>query len=279
MQRTRAKLSVFGIIITVLASCALRFFQLLRFTDSDTGSVTGNTTGTLVLYGLLAVLFLLSLLYCKGLDINVKPFDFENNSKRISVGSALLSVSLFVDFIHRCYIAYTYFESNSYIEYRYIAVLALSGVFALLSCFYYSTFTLTANGSNYDFRNFTMLHFAPILWAFTRLCIIMIELVNVASAVETCVEFIFIVFCISFMFSFASAVDKLDHPASRVLCFTALMTGETAFVLALPRLMMITIGKASMLYNSGFTSVSYIMLGIFSLFLISDINKRNSKES
>lgn len=279
MQRTTAKLSVFSIFITVLAACALRFFQLLALTDAQTGLVAQNGKSSVVLYIMLMLCFAGTLLYCKGLELKVRTFDFENNGKAVSVGAVLLALSFFADFIHQCYNTYSYLEGASYMEYRYLIPLILSALLALVSSFYFITFSKTANGANYDFRNFTLLHFAPLAWAFTRLCMIMTRLLNAVSDVETGVEFIFLAIFISFMFSFISAVDKKECAATGVFVFTAAALCEVAFVIVLPRVLMIVSGKLNDLFIPDFTAVSYIMLGVFSLILIRDINKRNLKEN
>ncbi len=276
MQRTRARLSVFLIIITVIAACALRFFQLFKLTDSDTGLVTGSSGTSLIIYSLLALTLGFAVIYAGFDDIKVKTFDFENKNKKILMASFLLMLGFFVDYIHQCYNCCIYFDSVSYVEYTYVIPLIISGLLALMSSFYIFTFMLTVKSSGYDFRNFTVLHFLPLAWGFSRLCVIMTKIVYALSGIESIIELGTLIFSMCFWLNFISAVDKQNFAAAKTFVFSSIMLMAFSTVLVVPRALMIITGNASLLYEKDFTSTAYIMSGIFACVLTLDINKRNN---
>ena len=55
--------SFLAVSITALAACFLRFFQLIRFTDSKTGFVIGNELITYILYGVLILSVVFAVIY------------------------------------------------------------------------------------------------------------------------------------------------------------------------------------------------------------------------
>ncbi|MCH5320293.1 MAG: hypothetical protein J1E36_00920 [Eubacterium sp.] len=267
MQKTRARLPVLLIIITVIASCVLRFFQLF-------GKISFNgNTDSYILYLLIFLCFVFAVIYSVFKKDLAETFDISNGKKSIFLSSALLSLSFFYDFIHQGYNCYSYVSSVFYIDYVYLIPMGVSGVFALISCFYFLTLALTERNENYDFKNFTFLHFAPVVWAFSKLIGIMSQIIDVKNNVELFSEFILICITLCFLFSMISAVDKKNAGATRAFVFFSLMLTAMAFIVALPRIVLIMM-DFSTFSEVTFSSVTYLMSGVFSLTILCDINKR-----
>lgn len=266
MQRARGKLPIYLIAVLVFSSCLVHFFQLLKYTDKNTGYVTGTAMLPFIIYVLIFSAVGVAGLYAKQCD-RLMPVDLSVSSKRIYLSSAFLSVTMFADFIHQCYSCYDYFSKTNYIEYVYIIPLALSGLFALFSCFYYATLSVTAKGSNYDFRNFTFLHFVPVLWAFTRLVLMMIKIVDIKQDADTTLEFMLLSFLLLFLFCYISMVDNGGR-ISRLFVFSAIAVFSIAAVIFLPRTVLVLIGRGDVLYHASYTAISYFAVGLFAVLQI-----------
>lgn len=266
MQKMRAKIPVYFMIIPVIASCVLRFFQLLDFTDKKTGSVIGGGYMSLAVYILLAVAMLFDFVYVKNKTSFVPLLDFEKSSKAEYAASAFFAVTYFADFVHQAYNCYSYISRVSYIEYAYLIPLAVSGVLALLCCFYFVCFSVTAGGSNYDFRNFTLFHFMPVIWCFSKLIMMMLKIIDVKQNVEGVLEFLLVSFMIMFFFCYIVMVDNKGE-MSRVFIFFANSVLIIAAVLVLPRYAVIVSGNFGVLSPVDYTGLTYLAAGIFAVTL------------
>lgn len=266
MQKARAKISVLLLIITVVAACILRFFQIY----SDTG-----ITGSYAVYLIIFSGFVFAGVYANSKRNLAKTFDIENGQRSVFLSSMILAVTFFYDFIHQGYNCYDYVSRVSYVDYTYIVPLGISGVFALLSCFYFLTFSLTMKNSNYDFRNFTLLHFSPVIWAIIKLFGIMLQIVDVKVNSEICCEFILLCVIICFLLSMISAVDRGDAPTTAFFVFSSVILAFMSCVVGVVRVALIIAEKGNNMNSVSFSAVTYIMLGIFSIHLLSDIYKRS----
>lgn len=266
MQRARGKLPIYLIAVLVFSSCLVHFFQLLRYTDKNTGLVTGETMLPFILYALVFAAAGAAGFYAKGCH-SIEPVNLSGINKTLYFSSALLSVTMFADFLHQCFGCYDYISKTNYIEYVYIIPLALSGLFALMSCFYFATLSVTAKGSNYDFKNFTLLHLAPVLWAFLRLILIMIKIIDVKRDADTALEFLLLSFMLLFFFCYISMIDNGGR-VSRLFIFSAIVVFSIAAVLVLPRLVLMVMGRGDVLYHAAYTGISYFAVGLFAVLQI-----------
>ena len=276
MQRTRSKLPVLFIVITVISSCTLHFFQLFE----NGGSIGGIKfeVSSFITYLLVFLNFIFAGVYSYNKKNTAQAFDFDNTGKSVYVSSAALAAAFFVDFIHQCYNCYDYIQRVSYIEYKYVCLIGISGIFALISCFYFIVFSLTSKGENYDFRNFTWLHFSPVGWAFARLFAMMIKIVDVKIEVDAFLEFLFLTMFLCFIFSFISAVDRKSGNVSRVFHFSSICVSSLAAVIVIPRMIMAIIGKSELLNSVNFSGILYAMLGMFVFVYQIDLNNKIGKE-
>ncbi len=275
MQKTRAKLPVFLIIITAVAACFLHFFRIYT-EQSKNGFAFFIDFPSYIIYILIFLGFIFAFFYAVFKKDSACVFDVQEGKKSILLSSALLSLSFFYDFIHQGYNCYSYASSAYYIDYTYVIPMGISGILALISSFYFLTLALTQRNENYDFKNFTFLHFAPVAWAFTKLVVIMLQIVDVKINIEVCCEFILLCVTLCFLFSMICAVDKKEKGATRIFVFSAVLLAFMSCIVALPRIALIIMGVSSIFGEVTFSSVTYIMLGIFSLTLLCDINKRSN---
>lgn len=267
MQNTRAKISVYLMSLTVGVSCVLRFFQLKSFTDSDTGCVVKSSNIAYYIYAVIAVAVVFAGLFAffggKAKRIVIDPESF---GSREFTASALLSVTFFGEFVYQAYSAYSYFTTASYLDYIYFIPLICSSVFALLSCFYFSVFSITAGKAGYDFRNFVWMHFMPVIWGISSLIIIMVRIVDTARCIETVLQFLFLIFFMAFVFCFISSLDSGGR-TPKLFGFSSTGLFIIAVVMVIPRLAMIIAGNAEQLCKVSYFGLNYLMLGIFALIL------------
>lgn len=264
MQKIRAKIPVYLMIIPVAASCVLRFFQLLNFTDKSTGNTFGSGIKlSFVTYALLAAALIFDALYSKN-KIQLKPrLDFNKGGRLQNAACVFLAVACFADFLHRIYNCYNHVSKIGYMEYAYLLPMAVSGLIALLCCFYFVCVLKTLKGSNYDFRNFTFFHFAPIAWCFSNLIIMMLHIIDVKKNTEGVLEFLLMVFITMFFFCYVSMLDKSGNVSVLFIFFAnAVLIFSTALVL--PRYAVMISGNAELLRTEEYTGLTYIALGVFS---------------
>ncbi len=273
LRNTAEKISAVILTISAVSACVIRFFQLLNFTDSKTGLIYQNERLVYVFYLLVLICFVCSAIFsvCKKQTAPV----FENQGgESLFLPAVFLCITFFFDFIHQCYNCFVNIQGSAYVQYTYVVPLGLSGLFALLCSFYFFTMAVTARNGNYDFKNFILFHFMPVLWAFTRLLIIMTEIVDIKTAAETVCEFALLVFFLLFFICFISSVDKRTQRASGVFIFSFCAVCVLYAVKVMPRAAVILSGNGRVLYDVDFTLTAYMALGIFSAFLLWSVNKR-----
>lgn len=270
-QKTKARLPLFLFGVLVAVACVLRFFQLLKYTDVKNG-YSQNGEISIVLYILIALAAVFSGIYSKNIKSTNKIFEFDKGRRAYFLSSAFLSLTFFVDFVHQCYNCYYYVSKTAYIEHTYITFLALLAFLSVLCSFYFGVFTLTALGRNYDFRSFKYFHFAPVMWGFSKLILIMLKIVDIRFNVEACIEFLLVCFMLMFFLCFVSAIDRKGK-ASRLLVFSSMMTITLSLVISIPRILLVLTHSWEKLYNAGFTVMTYIAVGALAYTVL---NKKHS---
>ena len=267
MQKTRVKLPVYLISLPVIASCVLRFFLLLNYTDKDTGYVKNGGEITVIIYVLLLVTALLTAFYSKNKQISDNLLSFDKNIRLQRFSSAFLALTFFIDFIHQCFNCYQELSKTVYVEYTYLAILIVSALFALLCSFYFLCYSMTAGGFGYDFKNLRLFHFAPIVWAMARLLIMLLRIIDAKQDVESVLEFLTVVAAVAFMFCFVLMLDT-NGSGTKALVFFSIFTFLLSLILVIPRLIFILIGGFGLLPSVTYTSLNYLAFGIFAIVLI-----------
>lgn len=279
MRNKTAKIPFVLSVLVTGGAVVLRLVQLLFFTDSATGLVTGaGETYSYWIYGLMLVCMLLCLrcaLLCRG-EARAVPDEFR--CVWLGLFSYLLAGGFFVDFIHQCYNGYDFAEHTAYMSLNVLAPMLLVGVFALLSCFYFFAVGLTYFGKQYDFRCFRWFHFVTVLWALTRLLGILEKMVSVSTDTQTVCEFIYLVFLLMFFFSFiTSAVSR--RSAGRTVIFFGLAVFMFACLLSVPRLIVLISGRSAQLTTAAFSATTDLACGLFALAFVIDLARRNTRSA
>lgn len=263
MKRVRSRLDLFIIMLLSVAGCFIRLFQLLRYTDKDTGLVTSNYSLSYAIYGIFAVCLAFSVIYSVNVKKRHNAFASAQN-KSVYVLLLLLCVAFFADYLHQCFNFYDYISSSSYVGVSNAVSIALSGIAALISCSYVIMAMMLVKGCNLDLRRLGFFHFTPVIWAFLRMIIIMMRIVDFSEDAESFCEFIFLVAFICFSLTVISAADRQDEKASGVFIASGLMTFFSSFVIALPRILAFLTGRGFMLSDAYFTPFAYLIMGILS---------------
>ena len=257
---------------------ALRFVQLLLFTDSSTGRVTA--AGAPLTYGLYA------LLLCAGVCCTVCALHQSHTavavaanggSRRLTAVSYLVSVAFFFDFIYRCFLCYDLTDGAVYLQWNDLVSEGMTALFALLSCSYYFVVGRSYGGGRYDFRAFRFFHFVPALWGLCRLLTILAKMVSVLVDTQTVCEVLFLVALLLFLFSFATAVVTSRH-AGRAVVFFGLLVFVCGCVLALPGLSVWFTGHRNLLNGSMYFGPADLLLGVFALAFVQDLRRRSAAD-
>lgn len=271
MQKSRVSVPVFLITLPVLISCILRSFLLLRYTDENTGLITGGNALLIAMYALLILFIVLTAFHSRGKVLCNNLLSVDKNTKTASVVTLVTAVSFFCDFVHQCINIYYEITRGSYADYLYLTVLVLCALLALICSFYFIGCYTTQSGSNYDFRNLKLFHFAPVIWGISRLLVMLQKIIDIKSSAESLIEIVFLSCILGFFICFVIVLDK-NGAGSGVLVFFAYCAFFFAVLLTVPRLLIMLIGKGELLYEVSYTMVSYLAAGIFA---ITFVNKRD----
>lgn len=258
--------SFLAVSITALAACFLRFFQLIRFTDSKTGFVIGNESLTYILYGVLILSVVFAVIYSLIARNKIRKISFIGN-KGIYISLIALCIAYFFDFVHQVNNCYSYIQTSSrqsYVEYNYLLPMGFQAIFALLSCYYLIVCAKSVRETKIDFKNFKLFHLVPLAWGFCRLLVIMTEIFDVES-VESFLEFIFIIFYCGFTLCCASSIDNEKKLIKPSFSFFALGLFSLSFSFSFARILMIISGEYEKLSKVSFSAVTYLFIGIFAL--------------
>lgn len=278
MQKIKAKIPVFLMIITVISACALHLFQFFMQADIPV-SLPVNNNSPYVIYALLFFNAVFAVICCAKKEHTAGAFDFESKRSSVFLSVVMLAAAFFYDFIHQGYNCYLYISGGRFVEYSYICSMIISGIFALVSCFYFITLAMSAKNESYDFRNFTFLHFAPVVWAFAKLVGMMVKIMDIRLNTEEFCELILLCVILYFLFNMITAVDKRDNPMSKSFVFSSYVLVSQSCVVALPRIVMIFIGRGTLIDSADFSSSTYMMLGIFAFILLADINAKVNQKN
>lgn len=276
MKKAERIFSGMVLVMISVSLCFLRLFQLLRYTDKQTGFVTSADYITYIIYGLLFV----GTVFCAFFSFWIKKRQVQicfADNKSIYVSSVLLSGTYFFDFLHQCLNCFRYVEGKGVGQLSYIIFYLLTAVCALLCCFYFFAVSMTAKKLNFDFTRLAALHFVPIIWAFLKLVLIMTQILDVRMSVQSVCEFLFLISFICFDFCFIGTADKNNSTLSASMCFFSMTAFMTSVTVSLPRIIALLLAKGSMIDKVGFTAVTYLMAGIFA-FVLAVANKNDGFE-
>lgn len=265
MQKTKVRLPILFITVTVIAVCFLRLFQLKHYTDLSTGLITDNFNLSYIVYGLSALMMIISIYNGAVCIKKCDTVSADSYNRKIAFSSAVSALCMFADFVNQCRDCYLYLADNKYIEYGYIIPLGISGGFALVSSFYFITVFITARGGNFDLKKLTWLHFSPIIWAVFRLISITAKFINLESGIEIALEFLFLTSFIFFWFSVMLSFDGRKRATDILFTAASLFSFCLSAVLFIPRFVFVFTNFETNFDSFLITSLCYMSLGILAL--------------
>lgn len=263
---------VFG---TAFSAIVLRTVQLLRFTDSSSGSIIKGAEDTIfVFYALCtASLILIAALLNEKLSGCGNPLSQKNRA--LCAAGVAAGFSMFCDFVHQCINCYEYLSKTSYAEMNYFIPLCVSGMAALACAFYYIIIGISFNTDKYDFRQFRYFHIMPIVWALSGILVGITRFIDKLYAEEVILQYAVLIAGIIFYIAFISCIDGSES-ALRFTGCAGLAYAVLAFSISLPRMAAVVFG-----YDISpvvFSSVTYFFTGAFALVFSLNIFKSQKKE-
>lgn len=245
----------------------MRLLQLLKYTDAATGDVVGAYGISYAVYVLFAVCFAVSFLFGGALKKQKSVLSL-GAGKGTQAVIALAFCSFFYDFLHRCRSLYTYIGDAEFTEYNYVVFVALYALSALLCCLYLALMLRSSRGGGCDFTGLGIFNFIPALWAFLRIIIMMMKIVDFREDTESLCEFLYLIFFICFILAAVCALDREDRRTGVAFDAFGLMTFFSSVTVAAPRLIAALTGKADIIYTAQFSSVTYLFTGVITLLLV-----------
>lgn len=256
-----------AVVLFSVAACFVRFSQLLKYTDSRTGYVTDGKTLVILMYSLIAAAFAFAALYSFLSRRRARKLAFYSDNA-VFVSLLLVAIGFFADFVHQCLNCFSYASTssqNGYFEYYYFIALCILALSAVASCFYALVCAASVKNPYVDFKRFSLMHFAPFLWSFSKLFIIMTEMLDISAGIDEFLEFLFIACCCIFILSCLNTVASEKKQISPASGFFALCLFCISVSAALPRLLCALSGRYMLLGKVSFTSFTYAVLGLFAL--------------
>lgn len=191
------------------------------------------------------------------------PFNDEK-SKAMSVSCYLAGASLFADFIHQCLNCYGYISENSDLQINYIIPLALLGLSALMSAYYFYIIGCCFRSDTYDFKQLKYFHLMPAAWIFFRLLTCIVIYTDKSSDVETLLQYAVLIFGIIFYLLIVKCIAN-DSLRLSTLAFAGLIYSAFSVIVSMPRIIVWLLGKSAA--SVSFTSAAYLFTGIFAFVL------------
>lgn len=258
--------------LTALSAIVLRVVQLIKYTDVETGHILQSAKTTMLYFYLTCVIMILlnALIAYKSKNCN-NPFENKKN-KTLSLFSLFAGVSLFYDFVHQALNCYEYIEKTSQIQMNYIIPLALVGISALASSFYFFLISSYFISNKYDFRQLKYFHLMPTMWMLFKLLICIVTYVDERYAEEAFFEYAVLIFGILFFIFVIKCMDNKEFNINHVV-FTGLSYGLCSLIISVPRIF----ADFTKIETSevSFSSITYLFTGIFAL--IFSVNALESK--
>lgn len=258
--------------LTDLSAIVLRVVQLIKYTDVETGHILQSAKTTMLYFYLTCVIMILlsALIAYKSKNCN-NPFENKKN-KTLSLFSLFAGVSLFYDFVHQVLNCYEYIEKTSQIQMNYIIPLALVGISALASSFYFFLISSYFISNKYDFRQLKYFHLMPTMWMLFKLLICIVTYVDERYAEEAFFEYAVLIFGILFFIFVIKCMDNKEFNINHVV-FTGLSYGLCSLIISVPRIF----ADFTKIETSevSFSSITYLFTGIFAL--VFSVNALESK--
>ncbi|MDE5995436.1 MAG: hypothetical protein K2G56_00790, partial [Eubacterium sp.] len=237
----------------LLFGAVLRCIQLFVMTDASTGFINRNRAGTIILFFvscLAFILFIPVLLKNKALK---NPFA-QSKSRLLFFASAAAGIAMFYDFVFKCVNCYKYIAEVSAIRLNYFIPLCLSALSALLCALYFIMIGVSFKTDSYDFKSFKYYHMVPVFWNLFVLFSLLTDYNDGIYAEEKILHYIVLIFGMLFFIKLIGSMNA-DYKRLKSLCFFGFTYGALCFILSVPRMIAFVFGAE--LYGADFSVVTY----------------------
>ena len=243
----------------LLFGAVLRCIQLFIMTDASTGFINRNRAGTIVLFFVSCLAFILlipALLQDKAFQ---NPFH-KSKSRLLFLASAAAGIAMFYDFVFKCVNCYKYAAEGSAIRLNYFVPLCLSALSALLCALYFMMMGVSFKTDSYDFKSFKYYHIVPVFWNLFVLFSLLTDYNDGVFAEEKILHYVVLVFGMLFFIKLIGSMNS-DYKKLKSLCFFGFAYGALCLVLAVPRAVAFLFGAE--LYGADFSAVTYLFISVF----------------
>lgn len=256
--------------IGMLIACPLRIFQMLKNMDPATGFYNDyNSVTVTVLYGLLAVISILILVFTY-LSARV-PAAKAPEGRRIPLGIAsfIFAATLFYDAISSYF---TTGESTATIVQNIQSVSTmhhLHAIFAFLSCCYFIVMFVSYISGHSFHKKLKILSLAPLAWTVVKVLERITIIISIVRVSELFLEICSLIFLMTFFLAFARVASDVNCKGSM---WSVISCGCICvlFVLtySIPRMMLLFTGNADSLVSGYPLSFSDLGCALFILIFV-----------
>ncbi|MDE6110811.1 MAG: hypothetical protein K2F65_02720 [Eubacterium sp.] len=247
----------------LLFGTVLRSFQLFVMTDASTGFINRNRAGTIVLFFVSCLAFILLIPVLLKNKAFKNPFDY-SKSRFLFFACAAAGIAMFYDFVFKCVNCYQYMAEVSALRLNYFIPLCLSALSALLCALYFIMMGISFKTDSYDFKSFRYYHMVPVFWNLFVLFSSLTDYNDGIYAEERILHYIVLIFGMLFFIKLIGSMNS-DYKKLKSLCFSGFAYGALCFVLAVPRAVAFLFGAE--LYGADFSAVTYLFISAFAISL------------
>lgn len=243
----------------LLFAAALRCIQLFFMTDASTGFINGNRAGTIVLFFISCLAFILLIpVWLKNKALK-NPF-YKSKSRLLFLSSVAAGIAMFYDFVFKCVNGYQYAAEVSAIQLNYFIPLCLSALSALLCTLYFIMMGVSFKTDSYDFKSFKYYHIMPVFWNLFVLFSLLSDYNDGVYAEEKILHYIVLISGILFFITLIGSMNS-DYKKLKWLCFSGFVYGALCFVLSVPRIIAFLFGAE--LNGADFSAATYLFIAAF----------------
>lgn len=247
----------------LLLTAAIRCVQLLFLTDASTGLIDKNRAGTIILFFISCLVFILLIPVFLKNKVFLNPFH-KSRSRLLFFVSVAAGVAMFYDFVFKCVNCYKYAAAVSQPRLNYFIPVCFAALSALLCALYFIMMGVSFKTDRYDFKSFKYYHLVPLFWNLFVLFSMLTDYDDGIYAEEKTLHYIVLVFGMLFFAKLVGCINS-DYNKLKSLCFSGLSYGALCLILSAPRIVAFLINVKP--YGSDFSAVTYLFMSAFALTL------------
>ncbi len=265
--------------VAVLVAVPLRTYQLFNIIEPQTGFYAKYDWSVTVLYSLLAVscvlLFAFSFL-CGSIP---KPQFKEKKSIGLGISSVLLTLSFLVDSVVQIDVFIQIYNLYStslvkgaayFIKSGGVAA-AVQSLFAVLTAVYFLIMSISYFNGKKFYESSRILAICPIVWGLCRIIQRFVVPISFKNVSELLLQMFMLSFMLIFFLSFARIASNVNSEKSSWVMFASgLSTALLAMTTAVPSVIVMIMGKSSMLYSQFSVTFADIFIALFIVIMLLD---------